>query len=29
MIEADPDDTAPDDLSDKLKRAWNWISGNY
>lgn len=29
VIEADPDDTAPDDLSDKLKRAWNWISGNY
>ena len=29
VIEADPDDTAPDDLGDKLKRAWNWISGNY
>ena len=26
---ADPDDTAPDDLGDKLKRAWAWISGNY
>jgi hypothetical protein len=29
VMEADPDDTAPDDLSDKLKRAWNVISGNY
>ena len=29
VLEADPDDTAPDDLSDKLKRAWNVISGNY
>ena len=28
-LEADPDDTAPDDLNDKLKRAWAWISGNY
>lgn len=29
VLEADPDDTAPDDLGDKLKRAWNLISGNY
>jgi uncharacterized protein YrrD len=29
VMEADPDDTAPDDLGDKLKRAWNVISGNY
>jgi len=29
VLEADPDDTAPDDLGDKLKRAWAWISGNY
>jgi hypothetical protein len=29
VMEADPDDTAPDDLGDKLKRAWNRISGNY
>jgi hypothetical protein len=29
VLGADPDDTTPDDLGDKLKRAWNWISGNY
>jgi len=29
VLEADADDTAPDDLGDKLRRAWNWISGNY
>jgi hypothetical protein len=28
-LEADPDDTAPDDLKDKLKRAWDYLSGNY
>jgi len=28
-VEADPDDTAPDDLEDKLKRAWRYVSGNY
>jgi hypothetical protein len=28
-LEADPADTAPDDLGDKLKRAWNYLSGNY
>jgi uncharacterized protein YrrD len=26
---ADPDDVTPDDLGDKLRRAWNLISGNY
>jgi hypothetical protein len=29
VLDADPDDVTPDDLSDKLKRAWRWISGNY
>ena len=29
VMAADPDDTTPDDLGDKLKRAWAWISGNY
>jgi hypothetical protein len=24
-----PDDVGPDDLGDKLRRAWNWLSGNY
>jgi uncharacterized protein YrrD len=28
-LEADPDDTAPDDLGDKLRRAWDYLSGNY
>lgn len=28
-LEADPDDTAPDDLTDKLRRAWDYLSGNY
>jgi hypothetical protein len=28
-LEASPDDTAPDDLADKLKRAWDYLSGNY
>ncbi|UJA20895.1 DUF2171 domain-containing protein [Thermoleophilia bacterium SCSIO 60948] len=27
VLEADPDDTAPDDLGDKLRRAWDVISG--
>jgi hypothetical protein len=26
---ADPDDVTPDGLDDKLKRAWNYLSGNY
>jgi uncharacterized protein len=29
VMEAEPDDVTPDDLGDKLKRAWNLISGNY
>jgi hypothetical protein len=28
-IAADPSDTAPDDLGDKLRRAWDYLSGNY
>ena len=28
VMAVDPDDTAPDDLGDKLRRAWNVISGN-
>ena len=28
-LEASPDDTTPDDLKDKLKRAWDYLSGNY
>ena len=26
---ADPDDVTPDDLGDKLRRAWDLISGKY
>jgi hypothetical protein len=28
-MDAGPDDVVPDGLDDKLKRAWDWISGNY
>jgi uncharacterized protein YrrD len=28
-IAAGPEDTVPDDLGDKLRRAWDRISGNY
>jgi hypothetical protein len=28
-LEASPDDTTPDDLNDKLRRAWDYLSGNY
>ena len=28
-MSADPSDVAPDHLSDKLRRAWQLISGNY
>jgi hypothetical protein len=28
-MSAGPDDTAPDDLGDKLRRAWDYISGRY
>ena len=26
---ASPEDTVPDDLGDKLRRAWNYLSGRY
>lgn len=26
---ASPDDTTPDDLGDKLRRAWDYLSGRY
>jgi hypothetical protein len=28
-LEATPDDALPEDLGDKLRRAWDLISGNY
>jgi hypothetical protein len=28
-LAADPDDTAPHGLSDKLRRAWDLVSGKY
>jgi uncharacterized protein YrrD len=28
-LAADPGDTAPDGLDDKLRRAWDYLSGNY
>src|SRR4051794_31184482 len=28
-LEADPSDTGPDNLGDKLRRAWDYLSGNY
>jgi len=28
-LAAEPADTAPDDLNDKLRRAWDYLSGNY
>jgi len=28
-LAADPADTVPDGLDDKLRRAWNYLSGNY
>jgi uncharacterized protein YrrD len=28
-VVTDPDDTTPDGLDDKLKRAWDYLSGNY
>jgi hypothetical protein len=28
-LEASPDDTAPDDFKDKLRRAWDYLSGKY
>jgi hypothetical protein len=28
-LDAGPDDVAPDGLDDKLRRAWQYLSGNY
>jgi hypothetical protein len=28
-LDAGPDDTVPDGLDDKLRRAWEYLSGNY
>jgi C-terminal processing protease CtpA/Prc len=28
-LDASPDDTTPDDLGDKLRRAWDYLSGRY
>jgi C-terminal processing protease CtpA/Prc len=28
-MDATPDDVVPDGLDDKLRRAWNYLSGNY
>jgi hypothetical protein len=28
-MRADPDDAVPDDFGDKLKRAWDYLSGKY
>jgi len=28
-MDASPDDVTPDGLDDKLKRAWDYLSGNY
>jgi hypothetical protein len=28
-LDSGPDDTVPDDLTDKLRRAWDYLSGNY
>jgi uncharacterized protein YrrD len=29
MLSAEPGDTAPEGLDDKLRRAWDYLSGNY
>jgi hypothetical protein len=29
VLRTDPEAIAPDDLSDKLRRAWDWVSGRY
>ena len=29
VLDAGPDDTVPDDLKDKLRRAWDYLSGKY
>jgi hypothetical protein len=29
VLDSGPEDTVPDDLKDKLRRAWDYLSGNY
>ena len=29
VLDSGPEDTVPDDLQDKLRRAWDYLSGNY
>lgn len=29
VLSTEPDDTTPDRLGDKLRRAWEYLSGNY
>ena len=29
VLDAGPDDTVPDDLKDKLRRAWDYLTGKY
>ena len=29
VLDTGPDDTVPDELKDKLRRAWDYLSGNY
>ena len=29
VLDSGPEDTVPDDLGDKLRRAWDYLSGNY
>jgi hypothetical protein len=29
VMDTGPDDTVPDDLGDKLRRAWDYVSGRY
>lgn len=29
VLGSGPDDTVPDGLGDRLKRAWDWVSGRY
>jgi C-terminal processing protease CtpA/Prc len=28
-LDAGPEDTVPDNMNDKLRRAWDYLSGNY
>jgi len=29
VLDSGPDDTVPDEIQDKLRRAWDYLSGNY